>query len=367
MLMKLPKGFIYFLALAQAVLTAGHLLLYYALVFFFPRLAARGPTALIILLALSISFLTATILDFKRQGFFLRWFYILSSIWIVAWFYLLMAAAISLLAYLLVPETDIQIFAAVVFITAFLIVLYGTVNARVIRTVKLTLSLPNLPAYWKKRTAIMVSDLHLGHVLRQKSAEKIAAAVNKLKPDIVFIPGDVFDGVRTDFKILVRPLKNLAAPLGGYFCSGNHELYAGMAECEQALNDAGIKVIDEKTLDINGLQIAGIGYEHDKMPDLSNRLKNLQLDPNRPSILLKHVPMQLEEAAAASVSLQLSGHSHQGQVWPASLITKKVWRGFDYGLKHYGNMQIYTSSGVGTWGPPVRVLTQAEIVQITFI
>jgi hypothetical protein len=97
-----------------------------------------------------------------------------------------------------------------------------------------------------------------------------------------------------------------------------------------------------------------------------DRLAKIGIDVNRPSVLLKHIPDHLSAVEKAGVSLQLSGHTHLAQVWPLMYITRKVFKGYDYGLKKIGKMQIYTSCGVGTWGPPLRVFTKSEIVKIIF-
>ena len=120
-------------------------------------------------------------------------------------------------------------------------------------------------------------------------------------------------------------------------------------------------------VEVEGLQIAGIAYKHETMLDFAKTLTSLNLNKNKPSILLKHVPKQLEEAEEAGVSLQLSGHTHFGQIWPGNLITKRYWKGYAYGLKKYKKMQIFVSSGLGTWGPPMRLFSKSEMVKITLI
>jgi predicted MPP superfamily phosphohydrolase len=366
--MKLPKWIILYIAATQSVLIAMHFLLYAAFLFFFPALRPYAAVLLISLMLLSVSFPLAWVLDAKVDNEFSRWLYIIAAVWMPVWSYILFALAAASGIYLLVPDLPLTPIAGTLVGLAIAFNVYGIVNARVIRVTKIEVNLSNLPEYWKNKTAVMASDFHLGHILRQKSAKKIVAAINKLKPDIVFIPGDVFDGIHTDFKALIESFKELTAPHGVYFCSGNHELYAGMAECEQALLDAGITILENRKINIEGLQILGTAYQ---MPEtekgLADVLRNLQIDQSRPNVLLKHIPNNIPIVTQAGISLQLSGHSHQGQVWPVSLITKKVWKGFDYGLKNFKALQIYTSSGVGTWGPPVRIFTKAEIVRITFI
>jgi predicted MPP superfamily phosphohydrolase len=115
------------------------------------------------------------------------------------------------------------------------------------------------------------------------------------------------------------------------------------------------------------IQIVGVDYRTTTNSDSYTKvLDSLHIDKNIPSILLKHTPMHIDIAEQAGISLQLSGHSHKAQMFPFSLLTRFIFKGFDYGLKRLNNMQVYTSSGVGTWGPPVRVGTKSEIVRIHF-
>ena len=92
----------------------------------------------------------------------------------------------------------------------------------------------------------------------------------------------------------------------------------------------------------------------------------MNIDPSKPSILLKHIPDHREAVEKSGINFQISGHTHHGQIWPFRYITKKIFKGFDYGLKSLNNLQIYTSSGVGTWGPPLRIFTKSELIKITF-
>ncbi len=316
-------------------------------------------------LILSVSFLVFSILDFNSESYIARVCYIIAGTQLACAGYFMLASIASVLVYFLLPW--FRAFAPELFFSlAVIITIYGIINARILRTVNLNVALPNLPPVWRNRTAIMVSDLHLGHVLRDGFIQKVVRRINQLKPDIVFVPGDFFDGVKTTFDELAAQFKNVHAPLGIYFVSGNHEEIAGMQDCEQAIGQAGIVILEDAKTEVDGLQILGAAYHHETDDSVRQLFASFQIDRTRPSIFLKHVPNRIPLAAEAGVSLQLSGHSHQGQIWPGNLITKSLWKGFDYGLRRLGNFQIYTSSGAGTWGPPLRVFTKSEIVRITF-
>lgn len=381
-----------FIAVAQSFLLLLHWLLYRSVAAFFPDLAS--PTLLWTAAVLAFSFLITTLLVTRFYNPLTRLLYILSVLWLPLMFYLLVGSALAALTVSVfgtAPETAAGAFYA----AAILLLLYGVINARFHRVVSVNVKLKNLPESWKGKSAVVVSDLHLGHVLRRDYARRVVNKINSLKPDIVFIPGDFFDGVRVDFRHLAQPFKELRARHGAFFCSGNHEVYAGLRECREAIASAGITILDGKKVEIDGMQILATPYHFEALDDEENAIESkvvdyeegihrpartqveskeslkkalhkLGIDSAKPSIYLKHVPNHLHVAHEAGISLQLSGHTHHGQIYPFRYITRKVFQGFDYGLKHLGNFLVYTSSGVGTWGPPVRTFTRSEIVQIHF-
>lgn len=362
----MPKKFIFFLIIAQGIYTLFNWSVYKIVLIFFPGLLTYKISLLALFIILSSTFLIFSALTQNRDNILLRIGYLTASIWTVLIFYFTLASLIVFSASAF-TKINIQNFGIYSVIAAVLFTSYGLINARIIRLTKIQIQLSNLPKFWKNKTAILVSDLHLGQILREGYSRRIVGLINKQTPDIVFIPGDFYDGVHNDFQGAADPFKKITAPLGTYYCSGNHEMYAGYAKCETAIKNAGIKILENSVIEIEGLQIAGIAYEHETMPNFSKTLKNLNLNRSKPSILLKHVPKQLEEAAEAGFNLQLSGHTHYGQIWPGNLITKRYWKGFAYGMKNFKNMQVYVSSGLGTWGPPMRLFSKSEMVKITFI
>jgi predicted MPP superfamily phosphohydrolase len=212
-----------------------------------------------------------------------------------------------------------------------------------------------------------VSDTHLGQVRNHGFAREIAAMVQRLRPDFVFIGGDLYDGEAVDVDKVIEPLSRISVPLGTYFITGNHEEFYDNTIYLQAIRRAGMRVLDNEKVELDGVQIIGVDYRDAKREgDLKKILEKMNIDPKKPSILLKHVPTHLHVAEEQGISLQLSGHTHQGQVFLFRLITSRVYQGYDYGLKRFGDLQIYTSSGAGTWGPPMRLDTTPEIVIIEF-
>jgi predicted MPP superfamily phosphohydrolase len=216
---------------------------------------------------------------------------------------------------------------------------------------------------------IWISDLHLGQLHGPRFARKVADIVNTLSPDIIFIGGDLFDGTGApDAGELTLPLRTLAAPLGTYFITGNHEEFGDATpKFLVAVAGAGMHILQDEMTEIDGLQIIGVDYKNAVHRDQFKKiLEHLPIDREKPSILLKHEPKDLDVAEATGISLQISGHTHRAQIWPFEYIASLVYKGYVYGLKAHGKMQVYTSSGVGTWGPPVRVGTDSEIVVLSF-
>ena len=235
------------------------------------------------------------------------------------------------------------------------------------RITRISIQLPLLPGPWKGKIAVWVSDTHLGQVRNTGFARHIAAKVKDLHPDIVFIGGDLYDGVAVDLDKTIEPFSKISAPYGTYFITGNHEEFSDNTPYLQAVRRAGIRVLYNEKVELDGLQIIGVDYrESRREEDFRTILQKIGIDPHRPSVLLKHAPFHVNVAKEKRISLQLSGHTHQGQVFLFRWITSKVYRGYDYGLKRVGDLLVYTSSGAGTWGPPMRIDTIPEIVVIEF-
>ena len=246
--------------------------------------------------------------------------------------------------------------------------LYGFINSGEIRITRMGLHLPHLPDPWKGKTAVWVSDTHLGHVRNHGFAQQIATMIQDLRPDILFIGGDLYDGTAIDLDRAIEPFSRISAPYGTYFITGNHEEFTDNTLYLQAVRRAGMRVLYNEMVDLDGLQIIGVDYRDTRSEvQFKMVLEKMGIDLSKPSILLKHAPFDLPVARDHGISLQISGHTHRGQVFLFRFITSRVYEGYDYGLKRLGDLLVYTSSGAGTWGPPMRLDTIPEIVVITFM
>jgi predicted MPP superfamily phosphohydrolase len=211
-----------------------------------------------------------------------------------------------------------------------------------------------------------MSDLHLGPINGVRFCRRLVAKAQSFQPDVVFLPGDRFDGTKGDLDKLVAPLKKLTPPLGIYFSTGNHEEFTDPTHYIEAITRAGIHVLDNELVTVDGVQVAGVFYHTSSSPlRMKTALEAMRLDRERPSILLNHAPARLPTVEQAGFNLQLSGHTHGGQFLPFTWITNSIYGRFTKGLHRFGALQVYTSTGAGTWGPPLRVGTLPEIVFIT--
>jgi hypothetical protein len=195
----------------------------------------------------------------------------------------------------------------------------------------------------------------------------MVAIASRLRPDIAFLPGDIFDGLKGDPNWLVAPFNELCLPFGIYYATGNHDEFGNTAQYNEALIRAGVWVLTNEKVIVDGLQIVGIPYGDSTNPiRLRATLEALRLRSDQASILLNHVPTRLPIVEEAGVSLQISGHTHSGQLFPFTWFTYRVFGKFTYGLQRFGALQVYTSCGAGTWGPPMRVGTHPEMVLLRF-
>jgi hypothetical protein len=365
--------FILFISIVQSILFLGHWFLYRTLVRFFgvvnPFRLFTLKTALALL---SISLVLTSFLAFRYFNLLVQCLYTAAVSWLGIFYLFILASILCWVFYGLGKLFHLPLNGKILIETligiALMASLYGFINAGVIRMTRISLQLPHLPNPWKGKTAVWVSDTHLGQVRNDGFAQKIATLVQSLHPDIVFIGGDLYDGEAVDLDKVIEPFSRISVPYGIYFITGNHEEFYDNTPYLEAVRRAGIRVLYNEKVDLDGLQIIGVDYKDSRREEqFRTILQKMGIDRQKPSILLKHVPLHLQVAKEQGISLQLSGHTHQGQVFLFRFITSKVYQGYDYGLKWFGDLLVYTSSGAGTWGPPMRLDTKPEIVVIRFM
>lgn len=250
-----------------------------------------------------------------------------------------------------------------------LLIVIGIFQARIITVTNYTVTLKNAPASWEGKKAVLVSDTHFGFVNREKFSNRVANKIIAQNPDLVLHAGDFYDGPTITLPPITESWKKITTAAPVFYAPGNHEEYGESYEnFITSIYDAGVTVLEDRATDFDGVQIAGIKYRGDaNNPEVSTAIKSLNLSPEKPTILINHPPTGLLAAKEMGVALQVSGHTHNGQLWPGNLITKKVYGVYTYGLHLFDEtLQVLTTRGVGTNGPPMRTFNQAEIVVITF-
>jgi predicted MPP superfamily phosphohydrolase len=366
------KRVIVFLSVVQSIIFLAHWFVYETWTAFRAApVRARGSRLSVAFALLSVTFLTASLLAHLYSHLLVRLFYKASAAWLGFLSFFFLAACCSWILYPIIRlvglDWDQPSIASALFGAAILVSMYGLLNSARVRVKKITVQLPNLPAAWRGRVAALVTDMHLGHVRGYRFAKRIVTLLSRFEPDIVLIGGDLYDGTSADVRKLAEPWRQLSAPLGTYFIAGNHEEFAGHRKYLEAVEESGIRVLNNEKVIVDGLQIIGVHHRDSVNPQhFRTILRKADLDTDRASILLTHAPNQLPIAAEEKIVLQLCGHTHGGQFFPFTWIASRTYGPFVYGLKRLGNLLVYTSCGAGTWGPPMRVGTNPEIVVISF-
>lgn len=232
-------------------------------------------------------------------------------------------------------------------------------------------ALDRLPDQLDGFTIVQLSDIHVGgRTLYRRFVEEMVATTNALTPDMIAITGDLVDGSVADLRHHVEPLGSLRATHGVYFVTGNHEYYSGPDAWVAHLRTLGVRVLrnervsighDDASFDLVGVDDYNAGGYPGHGPDLARAVADR--DPDRELVLLAHQPREVHRAAEHGVGLQLSGHTHGGQIWPWSYAVK-LQQPYVAGLVRHAATQLYISRGTGYWGPPMRLGAPAEITRI---
>ena len=275
-----------------------------------------------------------------------------------------------------IGHATITKWAGVTIIAATLCILtVGYLNADrpVVRTYQV--EIPKRASELNNLNVVMVSDIHIGSPGHTGLVDKAVKEINALNPDIVLIVGDVIDSKVEPFikGNYAQKLAGIKSKYGIYAVTGNHEYYGGDSEeFIKAIRAAGVNLLLDQNVKVaDSFNLVGRvdktagAYTHTERKGLDELMTGV--DKSLPVILMDHQPMELGKSADAGVDLQFSGHTHKGQIFPSNLFTKYIYE-IDWGYLRKGNYQIIVSSGIGTWGPPIRLGSRSEIVnaKITF-
>lgn len=243
---------------------------------------------------------------------------------------------------------------------------YGTYSVlRGPRLKRVTVPLAKLPRQAHGFRIAVVSDIHLGPILGRAHTRRIVETINRTNPDMIAVVGDLVDGSVADLGPAAEPLRELRARHGSYFVTGNHEYFSGAAQWVDHVRELGLRPLENQRTELGGFDLAGVndiaGEDEGQGPDFKAALGDR--DPARACVLLAHQPVVIHDAVDHGVDLQLSGHTHGGQMWPGNYVAELA-NPTAAGLERYGDTQLYVTRGAGAWGPPVRVGAPPDITVV---
>ncbi|MET7724291.1 metallophosphoesterase [Streptomyces mirabilis] len=243
---------------------------------------------------------------------------------------------------------------------------YGTYGVlRGPRVKRVTVPLAKLPRSAHGYRIAVVSDIHLGPTLGRDFCRWVVDTINSTQPDLIAVVGDLVDGSVKDLGPAAAPLARLRARHGSYFVTGNHEYYSGAAQWVREVRELGLHPLENARTEMAGFDLAGVndvaGESEGHGPDFGRALGDR--DTARAVVLLAHQPVQIHDAVKHGVDLQLSGHTHGGQLWPGNYLAELA-NPTVAGLERYGDTQLYVSRGAGAWGPPTRVGAPSDITVV---
>ena len=384
--------FILFFGTFLAVLLGAHFAVYFSILRFFGVTDTGTKNFLLwATFLLAFSFFLSAVLIRLHWNVVFNAFYLCSAFWIGLLVQLLFATVALWILFgiskLIGVEFPMFHIASTLFGLAFVVAMCGVWNAShpIIRNIEVRFK--NLPAAWVGKTVVQLTDVHLGAINGANFLQRVADQVNTLKPDLVLITGDLFDGMDGDLTGFIEPLDSIQSKEGVYFVTGNHEGYLGLDNALPILAKTQVQYLKDESKDIRGLQLVGIDYPLvGDGNDPKAVFESKTYDSKKPTILMYHTPtnvlhtnstkggqqtsaywkpdMDNSYAKSQGVDLQLSGHTHGGQFPPFSWGAHWVYNGRDHGLFNDGSFNLYVSNGVGTWGPPIRLFNRPEIVAI---
>ncbi|OKJ21044.1 hypothetical protein AMK21_14105 [Streptomyces sp. CB00316] len=243
---------------------------------------------------------------------------------------------------------------------------YGTANVlRGPSVQRVTVPLAKLPRAAHGFRIAVVSDIHIGPILGRAHTRRIVDTINSTSPDLVAVVGDLVDGSVADLGSAAEPLAGLRARHGSFFVTGNHEYFSGAEQWVNHVRELGLLPLENARVEMGGFDLAGVndiaGETEGQGPDFVRALGDR--DRGRAAVLLAHQPVVIHDAVEHGVDLQLSGHTHGGQLWPGNYLAELA-NPTVAGLERYGDTQLFVSRGAGAWGPPVRVGAPADVTVV---
>ncbi len=311
------------------------------------------------------------ILASKYGGSALDFFYKVSMYWVGYLAFLLMFTFIYFVIGRLLPLSSRSAVVGILFLSL-VVAGYATVNAKHYKNYEIELAIEGVT---EPVVIYHAPDVHLGAFAGVERSMKVVADINEIQPDVVIFNGDFFDSKVALTHENLAPFKETTVPM--YFTVGNHDVYVGMDEIRALFNEYGIIVLENEVIDIKGVQILGLDYinpdEHTvdshssaKTETMKSVLPTIKLNKDEPIVIAAHKPVGIPYMVDAGADLILNGHTHGGQIFPATLLASIQ---FEYlkGLYNYNDTLVYVTKGIGTFGPPMRFGADAEATIIKLV
>jgi len=332
----------------------------------------------------ALSFIGGRLLENIIPSFFTDLLIWIGSFWIAAMIYFLLSlAALDLLRLAnhfvpFFPAFITRNYAQAKYITGAGLVglvgialLAGHINSLIPRVSRLDLPVARKASKLDQLNIVAISDVHLGTIVGRSRFDAIVKEINSMDPDVVLLPGDIVD---EDLRPVIRQnlgeaLRNLRSRFGVFGITGNHEYIGGVDEACAYLLEHNVRMLRDESIKLaDSFFLVGREDRSKGMRPIGPKRKELSdlmatVDRNYPAILMDHQPFGLSEAADQRLDLQISGHTHYGQLWPVNYFVKRIYE-LPWGYKMIAGTHFYVSDGVGTWGPPVRIGNRPEIMHI---
>ena len=321
-------------------------------------------------------FILGSVLERTFLSAFSEWVYRIGAFWLAFMLYFAIAAVLIDLVrianyffHFLPTFSAIMKFRLGLIVVSLvsILVIAGHINALWINVKVIPLTIHKKVSGASEIKILLASDIHLGALIGERREMRLLEIIREQKPDIVLLAGDLVDGEIAPVlrKKLGRHIQEISTPFGVYAISGNHEYIGGIDKTLPYLKSIHIRMLLDEVITLpNGIQLVGRNdISSGKGANARKSLANLTsgLDFSNPVIVMNHQPYDLQEAVDAKVDLHLSGHTHNGQLWPFNYLIKSIFE-LSWGYLQKGDTHFYVSSGYGTWGPPVRIGNRPEVV-----
>lgn len=313
-----------------------------------------------LLALLSITFVLATIGVRKFHNKFVDVFYFIAATWLgTILIFFFVTLIFNILRFLGMEENVMML--NVLLGVGVVLSLYALFIGRCLVVKRFTIPVSGLS---KETKVVHLTDVHVGTVHQEAFLNRVVKQTNELEPDVILMTGDLFDGSAPIHEEILKPLDKLNAPT--YFSTGNHEVYEGLDHVRSTIADLKMRLLENEFVLEQGLQIIGV-HDRQGLPrevTLDSILEKLSYDRTQPTILMYHTPVEWEAARKHGVDLMLSGHTHNGQIFPFTLLVRAFFK-YIKGLYQEGEQYLHVSPGTGTWGPPMRLGSHNQITLLT--